>query len=47
MMDYVATDHIPDEYFDFLSLELPLDGEDKRMPGQHWISHRIGLPITR
>ena len=39
MMDYVATDHIPDEYFDFLSLELPLDGEDKRMPG-----HGIDIP---
>lgn len=33
MMDYCATDTIPDEYLDFVSLELPLDGEDKRMPG--------------
>lgn len=33
MMDYCATQPIPDEYVEFVSLELPLDGEDKRMPG--------------
>ncbi len=33
MMDYVATEPIPDEYTDFLTLELPMDGVDKRMPG--------------
>lgn len=33
MMDYVATDTIPDEYTNFLTQELPLDGVDKRMPG--------------
>ena len=33
MMDYCATEPIPSEYFNFLSLELPLDGVDKRMPG--------------
>lgn len=37
MMDYVATDEIPDEYHNFLTQELPMDGVDKRMPG-HGIS---------
>lgn len=33
MMDYVATEEIPDEYHNFLTQELPMDGVDKRMPG--------------
>lgn len=33
MMDYCATAPIPEEYLEFVSMELPLDGEDKRMPG--------------
>ena len=33
MMNYTATDTIPEEYFDFLSQELPVEGEDRRMPG--------------
>jgi 4-hydroxyacetophenone monooxygenase len=33
MMNYTATDTIPEEYFSFLSQELPVKGEDRRMPG--------------